>query len=217
MIRPTAESYHRRSLIQVSERSFVAPAGLGAIDRAVRIMSPKLAGFALAIRVLYNSVAWAAKGLPAASKRCPGRGRRARRRLPVLADRSRSFDLQSNDGIRGEFGENQTIAGGETPASELRVGNDETVEGIACPTQICGRIEEIDGHGVVDGLARTVAQSGKDRPALPERQVQFPSATAGSRISMTELAARRTRRFSSKTRRKRNWPRSIMTDWPPAA
>jgi hypothetical protein len=185
--------------------------------------------------------------------------------------------LQPNDGILGELGENCAITGGETPASEPRVGNDETVEGIVCPTQIDGRIEEIEGHGVVDGPAGIVAEGAtgaggksnalglfqkcqfeqadgrnvkaaracecptarvsrvhpnkgvgveedhpvvvrlKDKPAVPDRQVQFPSATAGSRISMTELALRSALRFSSKTRRKRNWPRSITTDWPPAA
>jgi len=70
------------------------------------------------------------------------------------------IDLQPHDGIRGEFRENHTITGGETPASEPRVGNDETVEGIARPTLIYGCIEEIQGHGVVDGPARIVAEGG---------------------------------------------------------
>jgi hypothetical protein len=77
------------------------------------------------------------------------------------------------------------------------------------------RVHPNQGVGVEKD--HTVVRRLKDKPARPERQVQFPSATVGSRISMTELALRGARRFSSKTRRKRNRPRSMVTDWPPAA
>jgi hypothetical protein len=78
---------------------------------------------------------------------------------PSLAEAAPAAPLRFEDGgglgirdasvlaSRGEFGENHMIAGGETPASEPRVGNEETVEWTACPTQINGRIEKIDGHG----------------------------------------------------------------------
>jgi len=57
----------------------------------------------------------------------------------------------------------------------------------------------------------------KSNPALPDCHVQFPSSTAGSRISMTDAAGAGLRRASSKTMRKRNFPRSMVTGLPFAA